>query len=260
MSFAATPPIIYGTLARYYVLPADLLHPLPDVVTDEAGAMMEPLAVGIHSVSNLGKLRTDQNVIVFGAGPVGLLCMAVAKALGARRIVAVDINQDRLDFAKNYAATDIYLPGPRGAEEGMEDYCARVAESMLKELNIPASGKYGLDLTIEASGAPTCVQIGMHVLKPAGTYVQVGMGTNMTLPVPLFQIITKQLNVVGSFRYGSGDYPLAIGLVERGLVDLNPLITQRYKFEDALEAFETTRTGKDKNGKPAIKCIISAPE
>ncbi len=87
MSFAATPPIIYGTLARYYVLPADLLHPLPDVVTDEAGAMMEPLAVGIHSVANLGKLRTDQNVIVFGAGPVGLLCMAVAKALGARRIV-----------------------------------------------------------------------------------------------------------------------------------------------------------------------------
>jgi len=70
----------------------------------------------------------------------------------------------------------------------------------------------------------------------------------MTLPVPLFEIITKQLKVLGSFRYGAGDYPLAISLVERGLVDLKPLVTQRYEFTDALEAFETTKNGKDKNG------------
>lgn len=110
MSFAATPPIIYGTLARYYVLPADMLHPIPDNVTFEDGAMMEPLAVGIHSVSTLGKCSSDQSVIVFGAGPVGLLCMAVAKALGARRVIAVDINEERLQFAKAYAASDIFLP------------------------------------------------------------------------------------------------------------------------------------------------------
>jgi D-xylulose reductase len=72
--------------------------------------MMEPLSVGVHSVANLGEFKSDQVCIVFGAGPVGLLCMAVAKALGARRIIAVDIQQDRLDFAKSYAATDIYLP------------------------------------------------------------------------------------------------------------------------------------------------------
>jgi L-iditol 2-dehydrogenase/D-xylulose reductase len=110
MSFAATPPIIYGTLARYYVLPADLCHPLADTVSFEDGAMMEPLAVGVHSVHTLGKCQSDQNVIVFGAGPVGLLCMAVAKALGARRIIAVDIQQERLDFATSYVATDSFLP------------------------------------------------------------------------------------------------------------------------------------------------------
>jgi D-xylulose reductase len=82
-------------------------------VSLEDGAMMEPLSVAVHSVSTLGKLKSGQNVIVFGAGPVGLLIMAVAKALGAKKIVAVDINEERLKFAKQYAATDIFVPVSR---------------------------------------------------------------------------------------------------------------------------------------------------
>lgn len=82
------------------------------------------------------------------------------------------------------------------------------------------------------------------------------MGSNMTLPVPLFDVITKQLNVTGSFRYGAGDYPLAISLVERGLVDLKPLVTQRYDFKDALEAFEMTRQGKDESGKVSFDFLF----
>lgn len=72
--------------------------------------MMEPLSVAVHSVSSLGKLKSGQNVIVFGAGPVGLLIMAVAKALGAKKVVAVDINEERLKFAKGYAATHTFVP------------------------------------------------------------------------------------------------------------------------------------------------------
>ena len=87
-----------------------MLHLLPESVSLEDGAMMEPLSVAVHSVSSIGKCQTDQTVIIFGAGPVGLLCMAVAKALGARRVIAVDINEERLLFAKNYAATDTYIP------------------------------------------------------------------------------------------------------------------------------------------------------
>ncbi len=71
---------------------------------------MEPLSVAVHAVSTLAQLRTNQTVAVFGCGPVGLLCMAVAKALGASRIVAVDIVHDRLTFAKNYAASDGFIP------------------------------------------------------------------------------------------------------------------------------------------------------
>jgi D-xylulose reductase len=74
------------------------------------GAMMEPLSVAVHGIANVGKLRTNENVLIFGAGPVGLLAMGVAKGLGAKRIIAVDINEDRLRFAGDYAATDIYTP------------------------------------------------------------------------------------------------------------------------------------------------------
>lgn len=70
----------------------------------------------------------------------------------------------------------------------------------------------------------------------------------MTQPVPLFQVIAKEIRVVGSFRYGPGDFKFAVALVERGLVDLRPLVTQRYSFENALEAFNTTRAGKDLDG------------
>lgn len=72
--------------------------------------MIEPLAVGVHAVVTLGKCTSYDSVIVFGAGPVGLLCMAVAKAVGARRVVAVDINASRLEFAGKYAASDVFLP------------------------------------------------------------------------------------------------------------------------------------------------------
>lgn len=74
------------------------------------GAMMEPLSVAVHAVATVGGLRTAQNVLIMGAGPVGLLAMAVAKGLGAAKIIAVDINEERLDFAKSYAATIKYLP------------------------------------------------------------------------------------------------------------------------------------------------------
>lgn len=111
--FAATPPNTTGTLTRYYKLPEDLCYRLPEGVSLEDGAMMEPLSVAVHSTSTLGKLKTGQSVVVFGAGPVGLLIMAVAKALGARRVIAVDINPDRLAFAKTYAATDVYQPVSR---------------------------------------------------------------------------------------------------------------------------------------------------
>lgn len=98
------------------------------------------------------------------------------------------------------------------------------------------------------------------------------MGANMNISVPLAAVGEKEIRMIGSFRYGAGDYPLAISLVERGLVDLTPLRTHHYTFDEAVTAFETTAKGKDRDGKvcleslvvtdgiqSSIKCIIDAP-
>lgn len=129
---------------------------------------MEPLSVGVHSVYNIGQVKTNQNVIVFGAGPVGLLCMAVAKALGAKRVVAIDIVQSRLDFAKQYAATDVFLPGKPSEGESKIDYSIRVTGEIQKQLGIEERGLNGVDVIIEASGAPTCIQMAAYLVKPGG--------------------------------------------------------------------------------------------
>jgi D-xylulose reductase len=257
MVFAATPPYD-GTLARYYRLPADIAYKIPDSMSLEDGAMIEPLSVAVHSVANTGNFRSTQSCVIFGAGPVGLLCMAVARALGAERVIAVDIVPSRLEFAKSYAATHTWLPPKMNEGESRIDYSRRNAEAMRKEFAIPESGPGAIDLVIEASGAEVSIQTGILVAKAGGTYVQVGMGApEVVIPVTL--LLTKELNFKGSFRYGPGDYPFAISLVASGKVDLKPLVTHRFKFEDALQAFNTTRAGKSEDGKGVIKAVISGP-
>lgn len=147
---------------------------------------MEPLAVGVHSVYNLGGFRTNQTIAVFGCGPVGLLCMAVAKAIGASRIIAVDIIPARLDFAKGYAATETYLPVKPEEGESKIDYSRRNAANMKKTLNIDDRGKKSIDLVIDASGAEVSIQTGFYIAKSGGTFVQVRKNTIWYFPVFTF--------------------------------------------------------------------------
>jgi D-xylulose reductase len=136
---------------------------------------MEPLAVGIHSVSNLGGFRANQSIAIFGCGPVGLLCMAVAKALGAKRVIAVDIVPARLEFAKEYAATDTYTPIPPTDGESKIDYSKRNADAMKQQLGIEDRGPKAVDLVIDASGAEVSIQTAFSVVKSGGTFVQVSL-------------------------------------------------------------------------------------
>lgn len=130
---------------------------------------MEPLSVGVHSVRTIGKLEPNQTIVVFGAGPVGLLCMAVARAIGARRVIAVDIDQKRLEFAKSYAATDIFQSLPKGPkEETQVEYSRRSCDAMRKKLGLTERGADAVDLIIDASGAAVCVQTGVFLVKPGG--------------------------------------------------------------------------------------------
>lgn len=134
---------------------------------------MEPLSVGIHSVANIGALKPSESVVVFGAGPVGLLCMAVARALGASRVIAVDIVPSRLEFAKTYAATDIYLPPALQEGETRIAYSQRNAKAMMEQLGIEERGARGISLVVDASGAEVSVQTGIYIAKHGGRFVQV---------------------------------------------------------------------------------------
>ncbi|KAG1871146.1 chaperonin 10-like protein [Suillus tomentosus] len=255
---AATPPTD-GTLTRYYRLPSDLAYPLPPSLSLEDGALMEPLSVAVHAVSKLGALRSNQSVAVFGCGPVGLLCMAVAKALGASRVIAVDIIPDRLEFAKTYAATDTFLPPSIDKGESGVAFSTRCAQAMKEKLSIVEHGPRAIDLILDPSGAEVAIQTGIRIAKSGGTFVQVGIG-NRDITIDMFAVLYKELVRKGSLRYGPGDYSLAIALVASGKVDVKFLISHRFPFTQASEAFEITRNGKSPDGKGVIKVMISGPD
>ncbi|KAL2798509.1 chaperonin 10-like protein [Aspergillus keveii] len=239
MAFAATPPYD-GTLAKYYVLPEDFCYKLPESISLPEGALMEPLGVAVHIVRQ-ASVTPGQTVVVFGAGPVGLLCCAVAKAFGATKIIAVDIQKPRLDFAKKFAATSIFEPSKVPATEN--------AARIIAENNL---GR-GADVAIDASGVEPSVHTGIHVLRPGGTYVQGGMGRS-EMNFPIMAACTKELNLKGSFRYGSGDYKLAVQLVASGQINVKELISGTVKFEDAEQAFKDVKSGK------GIKTLIAGPD
>ncbi|PYI16778.1 putative D-xylulose reductase A [Aspergillus japonicus CBS 114.51] len=239
MAFAATPPYD-GTLARYYVLPEDFCYKVPDSITLQEAALMEPLGVAVHIVKQ-ADVKPGQSVVVFGAGPVGLLCCAVAKAYGASKVIAVDIQKPRLNFAASYAATSTYEPFKASPSDN--------AKRIIEENDLGS----GADVAIDASGAEPSVHTGIHVVRAGGTYVQGGMGRS-EITFPIMAACTKELNVKGSFRYGSGDYKLAVSLVASGKVNVKDLITGTVNFEDAERAFEEVKAGK------GIKTLIAGIE
>lgn len=132
---------------------------------------MEPLSVGVHSVYNIGQIRANQRVAVFGAGPVGLLCMAVAKACGASRVIAVDIVQARLDFAKGYAATDVFAPPKMQEGETKIAYSRRASAELSAALGVEDRGPNAIDLVIEATGAEVCIQMAIFLAKIGGSSI-----------------------------------------------------------------------------------------
>lgn len=206
-----------------------------------SGALVEPLSVACHLVNTQAQLRPGQSVVIFGAGPIGLVCCAVARALGASKIVVIDINEERLAFAKTYAATHTF----QSRKESPQDSAARIkSECQLGE---------GADVVIEASGAAVCTITGLYVLHMGGVFVQGGMGTDK-LEFPIMHVAANELTVKGSFRYGVGDYALAVQLLGQGMVKVDELITSQVEFDNAEEAYRQAKAAK------GIKILIKGPK
>ncbi|KAG6283508.1 hypothetical protein E4U09_000218 [Claviceps aff. purpurea] len=238
MIFAATPPYD-GTLTGLWASPADFCYKLPDAVSLQQGALMEPLAVAVHIVKQ-ASVQPGQSVVIMGAGPVGLLCAAVARAYGASKVASVDIVQSKLEFAREFASTHTYLSQRIAPEEN--------ARAIKQHLGLPR----GADVVIDASGAEPSIQTSLHTVRMGGTYVQGGMG-NSDITFPIMALCLKEVTAKGSFRYGPGDYELAIELVASGVVDVKKLVTTVVPFEKAEEAFKKVKEGE------VIKILIAGP-
>lgn len=243
MQFAASPPFTHGTLTKYFLLPEDFCYKLPDSISLEEAVLMEPLAVAVHSV-RLADIKPGQRVVIFGAGTVGLFCAAVAREFGAHLVVSVDLLQRKLDFARDFVGSSV-------GRTAMPD-TTLTAEENATHL-VEAHGlDNGADIVIDASGAESSIQTGIHTLRSGGTFVQAGMGKR-EIKFPISEICEKELVMKGCFRYGPGDFDLSARLVTQGRIKLQPLVTKILPFEMATEAWETTKRGE------GIKTLIQGP-
>lgn len=223
MKFCATPPID-GSLCQFYCHKAAFCFKLPDHVSLDEGALLEPLSVAVHACQR-GKLSFGQKVLVCGAGPIGLVNMMVAKAGGAT-VTITDISESRLAKAKEMGADATFHVTSRDSRETADDI-------------VKVSGFS--DLTIECTGVEASIGAGLWATKPGGSYVQVGYG-KAEVNFPIVAVGIREIDIYGIFRYANC-YPKALALVASGAVDVKGLITHRFPLKDALQAFELTKAG-----------------
>ena len=228
MRFHATPPID-GSLAELIVTHAAFAHPVPDSVSDEAAALLEPLSVGIWSARK-AHVGIGSRVLVTGAGPIGLVAVQVARAAGAVAITVVDVNDERLRVATDLGATAVVNP----SRDDLPDAIGGAAPHAL----------------IECTGNAAVTKQGVSALAPAGRAVLVGMGGD-EVSLPLSAIQEHELVVTGTFRYAN-TWPTAMGMVAAGIVDLDRLVTSRHTLDESAAALVAGRS--DPKG---IKAVVS---
>lgn len=231
VKFAATPPVD-GSLANYIVHPARYCYKLPENVSYEDAAMFEPLSVAIHTCRR-ANVKIGDKVFISGAGPVGLLCMLVAKAAGAIHVTMSDVDQFRLNVATDVGADDTLLVDEKG-------------ESQERASKIEAS------VCIEACGFESATKMCLRAAKRGGVVMIVGMGKE-TMELPLLDALVREVDIRGVFRY-CNTYPTAVGLVSSGKINLRPFVTHRFVLKDALKAFETASTRDSHSIKVIIDC------
>ncbi|KAF7325778.1 PKS-ER domain-containing protein [Mycena kentingensis (nom. inval.)] len=253
-SSAKTFPHLDGTLQTFMNHPAHLLHPLPDACTYEDGALAEPLSVLLHA-SRRAELSSGHSVLVFGVGAIGLLACCVAKSLGASRIVAIDINQARLDFAASNGFADETFCLPIADRASTPEESLRRAKDTIQAALARFKAPDGFDVVFECTGAEPCIQMSVHAAAVGGKVMLIGMGSRNVM-LPLSSAATREVDIQGSFRYAN-TYPAALKLLASGtLGPVRSLITHRFRLEDAKKAFELMARGRDEEGQMVLKVVV----
>jgi D-xylulose reductase len=216
--FWATPPV-HGVLRPTVVHPAAFTFKLPDNVSYAEGAMVEPLAVGMHAATK-ARIRPGDVAVVIGAGPIGLVTALSALAGGCSQVIITDVQQPKLDLAATL--------GPITPVNIAQDRLAHVVQQM--------TDGWGADIVFECSGNEKAAASVFEALCPGGTVVFVGMPLS-TIAYDVVAAQVKEAHVEHVFRYAHV-YPRALALMGSGKIDVKPLITDRYKFQDSIKAFD----------------------
>lgn len=219
VEFLATPPYD-GAFCEYVVMRSDLVFPIPDQMSYETAALIEPFSVGLHAVSR-GNLQEGETVLILGMGPIGLMTAAAAKLHGAGTVIGVDLEDSRLEKAKEMGATHVINVRTDSVDDKIMEY----------------TNRRGVDVAIETAGSPAALKSMISAVRRGGIAVIVGMSPEDESPLNIAQIINKEIDVKGVFRYHH-TYPRAIELLASGKVNIERMITDSYELEQAEEAFE----------------------
>jgi len=222
-----------GCAQELWVAKADKVITLPDSFSYEQGALVEPIAVAVHSVRRAGDVK-GKNVAVLGAGPIGNLVAQVARADGAK-VLITDISDFRLDIARKC---------------GLENTCNPDKES-LKEATLRTFGAQSFSVALECVGIEATMTDAIENIAKGGTIVVVGVfGDKPRVDMGLVQ--NNELNLVGTLMYKKEDYEKAVELIDSGEVITDPLMSKHYSMEEYLEAYNFIDQARDKTMKVFI--------
>lgn len=220
-----------GALRGYLAWRSDLVHEVPDTLTDADAAMLEPLGVAIHAM-DLARQRVGSTVAVVGCGPIGLMVVQLARAAGARQVVAVEPLPHRRDAALRL-----------GADVALDP--AEVDDETLREATLG----HGADVVFEVAGTDSGVDLALLAARPAARVLLVGIPDRDTTTFTASLARRKGLTLV-MVRRMKDPYPRAIALVEQGRVDVRSVVTDTYPLERVQEAFARAA------GRSGLKVVV----
>ena len=213
-----------GAFADYLVIPAFNVVPLPDDVSDDVGAILDPFGNAVHTAQQFDLMGED--VLVTGAGPIGIMAAAVARQAGARSVVLTDVNQFRLDLATKIA--DVRP--------------VNVAKEDLRDVMAAEGIRDGFAVALEMSGSVPAIRQAIDALMMGGNIAMLGI-PSQTMDVAWGDIILKALTIRGVYgREMFGTWRKMLGLIRNGL-DVTPLITHHFAAADFQQGFDAMRSG-----------------
>lgn len=224
-----------GGFTEYIAVPVWNLVTVPDSLSYEEAAMAEPAAVAVHALRQAGIVIGD-NIAIFGAGPIGLMLAQWAYAWGAGRVMLIDIDKNRICFARELGFQDVWDSG----EGDAVDWILEVTKGR------------GADIAIEGAGVSPTLEQCLKSVRPFGKVVAMGnpSGEMKLSQKTYWELLRKQLKIYGTWNSSyislpKNDWELAIRSMEQGKINVKPFITHRFKLDDCIKAFEMVRDRKE---------------